>query len=303
MSVGTARRIADDVRLGFGNRRYNWATSVSAQHELRPNVSVDVGYFRTWFGNFTATDNALVTPADYDPFCITAPSDARLPGGGGFQVCDLGDIKPAQFGRVDNVVTKASHFGEQQNVYDGVDAKMSARFGETLISGGWNIGRTRLHCVQVDGPVQFCDNRPPFLSEAKLALSYRLPWDFQASTVVQNIPGSAIAATYVATNAEIAPSLGRNLAACGNTTPCSAFALVQLLEPNTQFEDRVYQVDLRFSKLLRLDRMRVQGKFDIYNLFNAGAVARMNTFYGSSWLLPAEVMGGRVLKFGAQIDF
>ena len=136
------------------------------------------------------------------------------------------------------------------------------------------------------------------------------------SAVIQNIPGSAIcnsqtlpgglqcAATYVATNAEIAPSLGRNLAACGNVTVgCTAFALVNLIEPNTQFEDRVFQVDLRFSKTLRLGRTRVQGKFDLYNLFNEAAVARMNTFYGSSWLLPAEVMGGRLFKFGVQLDF
>jgi hypothetical protein len=32
-------------------------------------------------------------------------------------------------------------------------------------------------------------------------------------------------------------------------------------------------------------------------------VARMNAFYGSSWLLPAEVMGGRLFKFGVQMDF
>lgn len=34
-----------------------------------------------------------------------------------------------------------------------------------------------------------------------------------------------------------------------------------------------------------------------------GRLTLPNTFYGSSWLLPAEVMGWRVFKFGAQIDF
>ena len=77
------RRLADDARLGFGNRPYTTMASVSVQHELRPNVSLDVGYFRTWFGNFSATDNTLVTPADYDTFCLTLPTDARLPGGAG----------------------------------------------------------------------------------------------------------------------------------------------------------------------------------------------------------------------------
>ena len=36
-------------------------------------------------GGGTLTDNLAVTPADYDPYCITAPGDSRLPGGGGGQ--------------------------------------------------------------------------------------------------------------------------------------------------------------------------------------------------------------------------
>lgn len=307
-------RLADDARQGFGNRRYMWEASGSVQHELRSNMSVDVGYFRTWFGGFTVTDNTLVTPADYDPFCITLPMDPRLPGGGGNQLCGLGDIKPAKFGLVDNVVTQASHFGKQERVYDGVDAKLTARVRGALITGGWNIGRTRLNCVVVDAPVQFCDNRPPFLSEFKAGLSYELPYDIRVSTVIQNIPGAAkcfdvglagCLIYYVATDAQIAPSLGRHLAACGAATVgCPAFQLVTLAEPNTLFEDRATQIDLRFSKRVALgNKVRIQGKADVYNLLNRSAVARQNFIYGASYGLPTEVMGGRLFKFGAQIDF
>ena len=41
-------------------------------------MALNVGYFRTWYGNFQATDNLAVTPADFDPFCVTMPVDARL---------------------------------------------------------------------------------------------------------------------------------------------------------------------------------------------------------------------------------
>jgi hypothetical protein len=313
-SVVPNQRLADDAREGFGNRRYIWDASVSMQHELAPNVSVDVGYFRTWFGNFTVTDNTLVTPADFDTFCITLPSDARLPGGGGNQLCDLGDIKPAKFGLVDNVVTRAENFGKRERVYDGVDAKLSARARGVTLTGGWNIGRTRLNCAVVDGPVQFCDNRPPFMSEFKLGLSYSLPYDVQVATVIQNIPGGAkcfdvglagCLIYYVATDAQIAQSLGRHLAACGTVTVgCTAFQLVTLAEPNTLFEDRATQIDLRFSKRVPLGgSARILVKADVYNLLNRSAVARQNFVYGATYGLPTEVMGGRLFKFGATVDF
>jgi hypothetical protein len=269
-------------------------------------VSLNIGYFRTWSGNFTATDNQLVTRADYDPFCITAPVDSRLPGGGGYRICDgLGDVRPAKFGLVDNVVTLASHFGERREVYNGVDVSLNARFGRGgLLTGGMNVGRTATQCVQVDQPIQFCENVPPFFRpQVKFALSYPLPWGLQASTVFQNLPGVPIAAYHVVTNAEIAPSLGRNLAACGTTDPCNAFAVVQLIEPNQQFEVRSNQLDLRFSKMIRLRQARLQGMFDIYNIFNGSNVAVATAFYGPAWLRPAEVMGGRVFKFGAQVNF
>src|SRR4030095_11818850 len=103
--------------------------SMSLQHELRPGLSLTVGYFRTWYGNFMATDNQALTPADFSPYCITAPSDATLPSGGGEQICGLYDINPATFGLTDNLVTLSSNYGRQTDVYNGVDVTVSLRFG------------------------------------------------------------------------------------------------------------------------------------------------------------------------------
>ena len=47
----------------------------------------------------------------------------------------------------------------------------------------------------------------------------------------------------------------------------------------------------------------MKGMFDIYNIFNEDAVGFINSRYGASWLLPTEVMAGRLFKLGAQVDF
>ena len=50
-------------------------------------------------------------------------------------------------------------------------------------------------------------------------------------------------------------------------------------------------------------RARLQGNFDVYNLFNASSVLVMNSRIGSQWQFAQQVLGGRLLKFGAQVNF
>ena len=101
----------------------------------------------------------------------------------------------------------------------------------------------------------------------------------------------------------LAQSLGRNLGACGSAVTCNATATVTLVEPNTMFEKRLNQLDIRLNKLVKLGRARLQGMFDVYNVFNDNAVLQVQTRYGPTWLRPNRVLGARLFKFGAQLDF
>ena len=88
-------------------------------------------------GGKTVTRNQSVTPADFTSYCITAPVDSRLPGGGGNQICGLYDVNPVQFGRVNNIIDLASTYGEPTQVFNGVDVGINARFGRGgLLTGG-----------------------------------------------------------------------------------------------------------------------------------------------------------------------
>jgi hypothetical protein len=326
--VSSTRR-ADDALSGFNRQGYNWQSSVSLQHELRRNIGLSVGYFRTWYGAFLATDNRFATPADYDPFCITAPADSRLPGNvSGHQICGLYDVKPTVFGQVDNLVTQASHYGKQGQVYSGFDVTLNARLGQGVqFSGGLSTGQTaydtcdfnnlpQVQPLLIQGVAasttivsprlpEFCHIATPWTgtTQVKFAVVYPLPWDLQTSAIYQNLPGSPLRATYVATNAQILPSLGRNLGSCRGAATCNGTVSIDLFPPNTLYEDRIQQIDLRVSRLFRMGKAGVRGNFDIYNVFNANTVLNLNTGYGSQWLQPIQIMGGRLFKFGAQLTF
>jgi hypothetical protein len=304
-------RLADDAREGFNRQAYNWQGSASVQHELRPGLGVNVGYFRTWYGGFLATDNQLVTPADYDPFCITVPTDARLPNSGQ-QLCGLYDLKPAVFGQVSNLVTQGSHYGKQTEVYNGVDITMNARFAQRgMIQGGLSTGRTTTdNCFVIDSPQQarpgFCHVTRPWVAatDAKFSVVYPLPWDVQTSFIYQNSAGFPIAASYVATNAQVRGSLGRDLGSCRGAAVCNGTVTIDLLPPNTMFEDRIQQLDWRLTRTFQFGGTgRLRGNFDVYNIFNASTILVANTNYGATWLTPAHVMGGRLVKVSAQLDF
>jgi hypothetical protein len=74
------------------------------------------------------TDNLLVDPADYNPYCITAPTDPRLPGGGGYQVCGLYDVSPSRFGQLNNLVTRATNYGGQSLINNFFGVTVNGRF-------------------------------------------------------------------------------------------------------------------------------------------------------------------------------
>ena len=328
LTFGRADRrtqFAPGLLEGLNRQYHNWQASASLQHELTTRVALNVGYFRTWYGgdgggsgipgaetSLTVTDNTRVAPADYDEYCITAPTDSRLPGGGS-QLCGLYDLRPALFGQVDNVVKSAEDFGRRKTrVYNGVDLTVTARFGQDgQLSGGTSIGRTVTDdCVVVDSPQDardgFCRTARPWkeATDIKFLVVYPLPWDIQTSAVYQNGAGIPVTANLVVNNAAIRPSLGRNLAACGAAAVCNATVTVPLIPNQSLFEARHQQVDLRFSRAFSTGgRSRVRANIDIYNLLNAASILAINTTYGPAWRNVTQIMNGRLLRVGAQWDF
>ena len=65
---------------------------------------------------------------------------------------------------------------------------------------------------------------------------------------------------------------------------------------------RLNQLDLRFVKILRYNRMRTGINLDLYNAFNGNAVRTVNNNY-ASWLTPTAILDARLFKISVQVDF
>jgi hypothetical protein len=303
----SATQYADDVLHGWGARDYLWEVSGEIHHEVRSGLSLNGGYYHNWQGNFRATDNTLVSSTDYDSYCVTAPADSRLPNDGGYQVCGLADISEAKFGKSQQLITQASNFGKQTNVNNFVNVGFNARFpGGGRVGGGLDTGRGVSNtCFVVDSPQELlnCEVVTPWMMnmQVKLNGTYTLPGDIVASLVYQNISGLPILANYQATSASIQKSLGRPLS--GKT----AVATVPLIVPNTMFEKRRNQVDLRLGKRFVVGpKMRFQANVDLYNMLNSNSITARNNSYsgtGTTWGIANSVLDGRMLQVSGSLVF
>jgi len=297
---------------GWGNRPYNWQGSLSIDRELLPYLVVSAGYYRTWYGNFMVVDNQRVTPADFSPYCVTVPTDARL-ALSGQQLCGLYDLNPDKVGQIDNLVTLAKNYGKHKEIYNGVDVNLQLRLrARATVGGGWNIGNavqlgttaggtasaSTDSCYVVDSPQQLfnCDVDVPYQSRIKLNGSYTLPYDVQIAAVVQSNPGANYSANLAYTSAQIQPSLGRALSGATTVT-------VPLARPYSLYGPRINQFDLRGTKIFRFGARRLQANVDAYNLFNTNTPVTLFGTYNARWGQPTQVLDGRLVKFSAQIDF
>jgi hypothetical protein len=138
-----------------------------------------------------------------------------------------------------------------------------------------------------------------------------LPWGVSLSGTFQAVPQpqsggvfQSITADYVATNAEIVPTLGRNLSAGANGT-----ATLELLKPYSLLGGHTKQLDMRLGKQIAGNgARRVRVSLDIYNVLNSNDWQTIATRFSSNaannrWQRPTLILQARYFQVGTQIDF
>jgi hypothetical protein len=302
-------------------------------------VSLEVGYNRRWWGNFTVMDNLAVGPSDYQPWVINAPKDPRLAGGGGYPVT-VYTLTPAAGARpADNYVTFETDYGPaRKNYWQGVDVTLNARFRTDLtVQGGTTTGRTYEDTcdtiVKIDSPdPRNCHNVEPYQTTFRGLASYTVPKiGVLVSATIRsqppifldgvNPPGMPVpnagtvrgginpsGANLQLPNTVVQSILGR-IPPGGLANGTTTVALLDNDLHRLYADNRRTQIDMRFAKIFRLSGRRANVGLDLYNLLNTNYATAYETQYdfiapsGGTWNNPTTILTPRFVRFNVTFDF
>jgi hypothetical protein len=323
-----------DLLTGWNKRLQTWDLAAAVRHELLPRLGMEFEYSRRIFGNFRVNDNLLVGPGDFDTFSIPMPVDSRLPNSGQ-TLGGLLNVNPAKFGQVDNFVTLSDKYGKQTRQYNGIALSLNARMTNGLTAqGGLSLGRTVEDVcglaaqlpetfvpgngVAGDGAIpgglrslEHCRMQTPLQPAYTGLATYTIPRvDIQVSGTLTSRAGvsarnanfnmignESLQANLVATNAVVAPSLGRPLSGGAQNIN------MNLLRPGDLYGDRVTNMDFRVARVQRIGSKRLLVGLDVYNIANAAPTLSYNQTYGTRWLTPLAIQQARFAKVSMQFDF
>ncbi len=316
---------------GWGVRPNDWGFVASIQQQLVARTSVEFNYTRRWLANFVATDNLATQAADYRPFTIVAPTDARLGAASGQTVGTSAQplyaaTQASALLTPNNFATLASNLGANQyQRFNGflMNVQSRVRSGLTL-SGGFNTGKTTADNCEVRAQIPelagasttltapavtasnpWCHLDTGWVTRATALASYVIPKvDVLASGTFRSDQGGMLAANYLIP-LPLAQAGGLVGTFANNVSPS-----VNLVQPGTLYGDRVNELDFKFAKIFRFGSYRLNAGIEVYNALNANATLTYNQTFNPAvpagpggWLQPTQVMTPRFFKLTAQFDF
>jgi len=299
-TLGVRRNINPDPDL---RRPYQILYNLGVQHQLMSRLSLSANYFRREYKNLSVTKSLAVPLTAYDLVEIPDPR-------GNGQMLPIYNLQRAYLGLVNDLDTTSE---TNWRHYNGVDVTLNARGSNGMsVAGGVSVGRSIANSCDVGDPNQlrFCDQTLydiPLAKTVKLTWSYPLPWDIRFSGVFQTADGFNTAAPPTPLLAQ-SPDNHMRLYTY-NVTRTQLPSLVQstvnvfLDEPGTIMMPRVTQLDLAFSKLVSVGRLRLTPQVDVFNLTNNNAVLTLRTVYGSTLGYPSTILSGRLVRFQVKYVF
>ena len=330
-------------------RMYNVETSLSVQHELRQGVSLTAGWYHRDYKNLRRRDNVLQTFADYTPYDIYSPID-----GTPITIYNVSAAKRSAISYLDTngssdrkMWFNGFEYNFNARLPRGISLFGGGMSEKTLgqVCDEQSNPNLLFYCDQTKSEI-------PFRTQFKIAGSVPFKYGIQAGFSFQTLPGyryglgalasgeggptgptgqpSALqlntpngvgtawqitsATTYTASS----PCVAQGKCTAGQRVDPGLTVSsinVPLIAPNTEFGDRINQLDFNVSKSIKVGRFTVQPKFDLFNALNVSPVYAVRNAAGSattagallygttSYMQPQSILNGRVFQLGANVRF
>jgi hypothetical protein len=265
--------------------------SFGVQHQILPRLAGEVTY--NWRKPYNTTQSDLIgsgcdfyssvvggtsnydqcaadvlnhVSPDYDFYGIRAPSDPRLPDGGGYLIEGIATLKPGADTSNSGVsAVTITPEGLRNDFWSGVDTNFTWRpTGGLRVSGGTSTGRRIADTckIQIQDPPSArleegkrleCGNWRPWQTNVRGTASYTIPWaDVLVSSTFSVRPGVERRANYTVDVADIVwdpknqNRIGTSLV--NNTTG----TVTTNLFDNARYGERITLFDMKIAKNIRV---------------------------------------------------
>lgn len=266
-------------------RPYQWEWNVSVQRQVGARTSVMVAYFGRKFWDLYTTVNDAVPATAYTPVTITNPLDGSP--------LTVYNQDPTTRGQVRNVLKTLPDLTQR---YHGVEAQFTTRIARANVFGGFTIGQNYgdQDSGDLNNPNLRINNRgnvgfdSPY--QIRAGFSYVLPARIQFAGSLRSSSGLPQTRTFVVTTTQV-PGLTQ------------VTQNVQVAKRGDFRYDWINLLDLRLSKVIAVNGLRIEPMADLFNVFNNNAVTNANQTVGASLGRPSAIVMGRLLRLGGRISF
>jgi carboxypeptidase family protein len=280
-SLGTTNRYDPNIKPAY-------VSEIAAEFEqqLPGPIVVSAGYFYRGHRNTIGSVNLAVPTAGYIPLQVIETVSGRQ-----VTVYNQDPNTRAKFD------TLWSNMSQLDDSFHGVDVTLQKRMSSRwMLLGSLSVSKTDtdIYGATADlnnpnytyrrGPAS--NDRPVFL---KLSGAYELPYGMSVAASGQYFQGWPDTNTVLVTS---------------STTRLTQVSQSIVVEPSgTTRLPNVTSIDLNIRKTIGRGTWRLEPRMDIFNLFNAAAVTQRITQFGPAYGNAVEIIGGRLLKFGANVSF
>ena len=287
-------------------RGTNWEYSAGIERQLGAGWALSGMWHRRSYSHYTWTDNLNNSAADYVlAGTFTGPTDPELPPSAQAVQVPIYNLREGvTVTGGNNYLTNAPVNWRTWSGFEVIVDGELPRGG--FMTGSFTAGTSVDHFCQSgvsENPngLLHCERTSPYRPMGKLSGALPLPFDTMISGLFQVFPGVPISATYAITRTDF-PDLYLGPGQDPTLT-------VNLIEPNTAFEDYSTNLQLRFSKVFTTGNVRTRVYMDASNIFNQARVTGRNRFFGGDQIKNPEFLrilrieSSRRLSFGVQMYF